>query len=103
MRFSKLFAAVSTVFGIVFLASVAHADVLDDIKKKGEIIIGTEAAYIPYEYFKDGKIIGYDVDLAEIFFGKNLGIKVTFVDTAWNGIIPALLAKKFDIIFSGMT
>jgi polar amino acid transport system substrate-binding protein len=103
MQFSRLVSLVSTIVGAVFLASFAHADVLDDIKKRGEIIIGTEAAYIPYEYFKDGKIIGYDPDLAEIFFVKGLGVKATFVDTAWNGIIPALLAKKFDIIFSGMT
>jgi len=103
MRFSKLFTAIFTVIGAAFLASAVHADVLDDIKKRGEIVIGTEAAYQPYEYFKDGQIIGYDVDLTEIFFAKNLGVKVKLVDTAWNGIIPALLAKKFDIIFSGMT
>ena len=103
MRFPTLFAAISTVIGAALLASAACADVLDDVKKRGEIVIGTEAAYQPYEYFKDGQIIGYDVDLADIFFAKNLGVKVKLVDTAWNGIIPALLAKKFDIIFSGMT
>jgi polar amino acid transport system substrate-binding protein len=103
MQFPRLVSLVSTIVGAVFLASLARADVLDDVKKRGEIIIGTEAAYIPYEYFKDGKIIGYDPDLADIFFVKGLGVKATFVDTAWNGIIPALLAKKFDIIFSGMT
>lgn len=103
MRLSVFLAVLCTAFGLLFGLCSARADVLDDIKKRGEIVIGTEAAYQPYEYFKDGQIIGYDVDLADIFFAKNLSVKVKLVDTAWNGIIPALLAKKFDIIFSGMT
>ncbi len=61
-----------------------------------------EAAYVPYEFFKDGKIIGYDPDIIDLFAPK-LGVKAQLVDTAWNGIIPALYAKKFDVIVSAMT
>jgi polar amino acid transport system substrate-binding protein len=84
------------------LGSAAMADALDDAKKRGELIIGMEAQYVPYEFFKDGQIIGYDVDILNKF-GEKLGVKVKLVDTEWNGIIPALLAKKFDAILSGMT
>jgi polar amino acid transport system substrate-binding protein len=80
----------------------ARADTLDDVKKRGTLIIGTEAAYVPYEFFKDGKIIGYDPDIIDHLVGK-LGVKAEIVDTAWNGIIPALYAKKFDVIISAMT
>ena len=80
----------------------AHADTLDEVKKRGTLIIGTEAAYVPYEFFKDGKIIGYDPDIIDHLVGK-LGVKAEIVDTAWNGIIPALYAKKFDVIISAMT
>jgi polar amino acid transport system substrate-binding protein len=80
----------------------AKADALDDVKKRGEMVIGMEVAYQPYEFFKDGQIIGYDVDIANEF-AKRLGVKVKFVDTEWNGIIASLLAKKFDTILSGMT
>jgi polar amino acid transport system substrate-binding protein len=82
--------------------SSARADTLDDIKKKGEMIVGMEAAYVPYEFFKDGKIVGYDCDIAEKIAAK-IGVKVSFVDTDWAGIIPALYAHKFDVIMSGMT
>jgi polar amino acid transport system substrate-binding protein len=61
-----------------------------------------EAEYVPYEFIKDGKIIGYDPDIIDIFV-KNLGVKPQLVDTAWAGIIPALYAGKFDCIISGMT
>jgi polar amino acid transport system substrate-binding protein len=80
----------------------ARADTLDDIKKKGEMVVGMEAAYVPYEFFKDGKIVGYDCDIAEKIAAK-IGVKVSFLDTDWAGIIPALYAHKFDVIMSGMT
>jgi polar amino acid transport system substrate-binding protein len=83
-------------------ASAASATTLDDIKTRGEMVIGMEVAYVPYEFFKDGEVEGYDVDIANAF-GKQLGVKVKFVDTEWAGIIPALLGKKFDAIISGMT
>jgi polar amino acid transport system substrate-binding protein len=73
-----------------------------DAKKRGTLIIGMEAAYVPYEYFQNGKIIGYDCDIAAVLCDK-LGVKPQFVDTAWAGIIPALYAGKFDCIISGMT
>src|SRR5260370_34924614 len=87
---------------VVVSASITSADVMDDIKKRGEMVVGMEVDNQPYEYFKDGEIVGYDVDLAKKLADK-LGIKVKFVDTEWSGIIPSLLAKKFDLIFSGMT
>ncbi len=81
---------------------LARADALADIKQHGEMVVGLEAAYVPYEYFDAGKIVGYDCDLATAIAGK-LGVKVRFVDTAWDGIIPALYANKFDAIISAMT
>jgi polar amino acid transport system substrate-binding protein len=81
---------------------VASADTLDDIKKKGEMVVGMEAAYVPYEFFKDGQIVGYDCDIARKVADK-IGVKATFIDTDWAGIIPALYAHKFDVIMSAMT
>jgi polar amino acid transport system substrate-binding protein len=80
----------------------ARADTLEEVKKRGTLIIGTEAAYVPYEFFKDGKIIGYDPDIADLMVPK-IGAKAEFIDTQWSGIIPALYAKKFDCIISAMT
>jgi polar amino acid transport system substrate-binding protein len=80
----------------------ARADAMADAKKRGTLMIGTEAAYVPYEFFKDGQIIGYDPDIMAII-GPKLGVKVQFIDTAWSGIIPALYAGKFDCIVSAMT
>jgi polar amino acid transport system substrate-binding protein len=80
----------------------ARADTLEEVKKRGTLMVGTEAAYVPYEFFKDGKIIGYDPDIADVMVPK-IGAKAEFIDTQWSGIIPALYAKKFDCIISAMT
>ena len=37
------------------------------MKKRGTLIVGMEAAYVPYEFFKDGKIIGYDPDIIDVW------------------------------------
>lgn len=42
------------------------ADTLDDVKKRGTLVVGTEAEYVPYEFYKDGKIVGYDPDIIQI-------------------------------------
>lgn len=75
---------------------------LEQIKKSGELRIGVEAAYPPFSFRKDGQIVGYDIDLADIF-AKALGVKPVVTDTAWAGVIPSLYAGKFDIIMSAMS
>jgi len=94
-------AASATLLSLPAIRS-ARADTLDEVKKRGTLVVGMEAAYVPYEFFKDGQIIGYDPDIMAII-GPKLGVKVQFIDTAWSGIIPALYAGKFDCIVSAMT
>ncbi len=80
----------------------AQGVTLAQIKASGELKIGCEAAYVPFTYRQDGRIVGYDVELAEIFC-KALGVRPNFIDTAWAGVIPSLYAKKFDVIMSSMS
>jgi polar amino acid transport system substrate-binding protein len=82
--------------------SFAAGLTLAEIKASGELRIGCEAAYVPFTYRENGKIVGYDVELAEAFC-KALGVKANFIDTAWAGVIPSLYAKKFDIVMSSMS
>lgn len=74
---------------------------LAKIKAAGELRIGCEAAFVPFTYREQGKIVGYDVDLMGNFC-HTLGVRATFVDTAWAGVIPSLYAKKFDTIVTSM-
>jgi polar amino acid transport system substrate-binding protein len=102
LRRSLLAGSAAAVGLSLFPVRGARADTLEEVKKRGTLMIGTEAAYVPYEFVKDGKIIGYDPDIIDIMV-KNLGVKADVIDTAWAGIIPSLYANKFDCIISAMT
>lgn len=72
-------------------------------KSAGEIKIGVDDSYPPMEYRDDkNNLVGFDVDFGNAV-GKKLGIKMTWVPTAWDGVIPALQSKKFDMILSSMS
>jgi polar amino acid transport system substrate-binding protein len=85
-----------------FAAAPAQAEALDAIKARGEMVIGMEVAYRPFEYFQNGETVGFDVDILKSM-AEALGVKLKTVDTAWAGILPALLERKFDAVLSGMT
>lgn len=72
--------------------------------EKDVLKVGMEIGYPPLEYYdKDGKTpIGFDVELGKAVAEK-LGLKVEFVDTAWDGIFAGLQTKKYDCIISGST
>jgi len=71
---------------------------LEKIKRTGELTVGTEAAFPPFEFVKDGKIVGYGSDiLAEVV--KEFGVKkFNQLDVPWQGILPGVLAGKFDFV-----
>jgi polar amino acid transport system substrate-binding protein len=101
-RRSLIIGSVAASTAGLFHIGTARADTMEEVKKRGTLMIGTEAAYVPYEFVKDGQIIGYDPDIIGIIV-KNLGVKADIIDTAWAGIIPSLYANKFDCIVSAMT
>ncbi len=82
---------------------LAKKSTIEEIQKRGVLRVGLEAGYLPFEMAdKSGNFIGFDVDMAKEM-AKAMGVKLEIVNTAWDGIIPALVTKKFDIIMSGMT
>lgn len=82
---------------------LAKSSTLEKILARGELLVGMEAGYAPFELTdKKGEIVGFDVDIAKEM-AKAMGVKLTLVNTAWDGIIPALMTEKFDIVMSGMT
>ncbi len=76
---------------------------LNQIIERGELRVGMEPGYMPFEMKdKKGNIIGFDVDFAKKM-AKDMGVKLKLVPTTWDGIIAALIIEKYDIIMSGMT
>jgi polar amino acid transport system substrate-binding protein len=82
----------------LILPSIAKAETtLERIRKAGSVTVATEAAYPPFEFVQDGKIVGYGKDLLTEVIAA-LGIKLVQLDVPWQGVLPGLLAAKFDFV-----
>lgn len=85
----------------LMVAPLASAGVVEDALERGTLRVGF-SSFVPWAMrAKDGEFIGFEVDVAREV-AKDMGLELELVPTAWDGIIPALLGGKFDIIISGM-
>jgi polar amino acid transport system substrate-binding protein len=72
-------------------------ETFDRIRATNKVVVGTEAAFPPFEFIEDGKIVGYGKDLLTYII-KDMGVELEQLDLPWQGILPGLLAKKFDFV-----
>ena len=92
----RLIAAVS----IALLAVSAGPAVAKDWTT---IRFGTDASYAPFESkAPDGKLVGFDIDLGNEICAR-LKAKCVWLENDFDGMIPALKAKKFDAVLSSMS
>ncbi|TDV03516.1 transporter substrate-binding domain-containing protein [Paraburkholderia caballeronis] len=79
------------------------SDLLGRINANKEITIATEARYAPFEYVDNGKIVGYDADLMAYVLKSLPDVKVKQLDLPFQGLLPGLDAKRFDIVVTAVT
>lgn len=74
---------------------------IENVVKRGTLRVGF-SSFVPWAMQdKDGKYIGFEIDVATRL-AQDLGVKLQLVPTNWDGIIPALLSGKFDVIIGNM-
>ncbi len=89
---------------ITLLAAVLTVSLMAGAAQAGQKVkIGTEGAYPPFNSIdKDGKLVGFDIDIANALCDA-AGFECEFVVQDWDGMIPGLLAKKYDAIVASMS
>ena len=93
MKFRKLITALTAVTLILGTGSVQAAD----------LRVGVEGAYPPFSWKEsDGTLKGFDIEIAEAICAE-MNRKCVLIEQDWDGMIPALLAKKFDTIIASMS
>ena len=87
--------------GALVALSLAMAPAAE-AKEWTTVRIGVDATYPPFESVDpQGKIVGFEIDYANALCAK-MHVTCTFQNQDWDGVIPALLAGKFDAIMSSM-
>ena len=107
----KVITALKSIFIATFVALIGlgssasfaqEESILVEIQKRGVLKVGL-STFVPWAMRdKDGNLIGFEVDVATQL-AEDMGVEIEFVPTQWSGIIPALIAKKFDVIIGGMS
>lgn len=97
---SLLFRRVRTLmFALTALPLVSHAAV--ETIAPGKLTYGTAATFMPFEFVKEGKLTGFDIDLINAL-SKEIRLTPAPMPMEFKGLIPALQGKRLDIINSAM-
>jgi polar amino acid transport system substrate-binding protein len=103
MKFKGLivvFLALALTVGMVVTAS---AGTLADIVQRGELRVVVQSGAAPYAFIdKSGNPTGSMVEFSREM-AKRMGVKLKVLDFDWDGLIPALLSGKADILAADMT
>src|SRR5437762_90756 len=100
----RLIAAVlAGLAGTMMFAGLAQADAMDDIKKKGVLVVGVKTDYPPWgTRDASGNIVGMEPDMAADV-AKRLGVKVELVAVVSSNRMQFLQQGKIDLMIATMS
>ncbi len=103
MKKVKVFTVLVSLAIFFGFLGIASAGTLDEIAQRGEIRIACQTQGAPFSFVdRNGKRTGSSVELCNMI-AKEMGVKVKFLNYDWDGLIPALLSKKADMLAADMT
>jgi polar amino acid transport system substrate-binding protein len=80
----------------------ADAGVLSGIEKSGELVLGTSGNMPSMSETRDGKLVGFDIDLARLM-ASGMGVKLKIETMAFDELLPALEKGDVDVVISNVT
>jgi polar amino acid transport system substrate-binding protein len=102
MRTAILTKLILTAACVLATSPLARADKLDEVKARGRLVVGTSDTSPPFSARENGKVVGYDVDLAARV-AKRLALPMETLSIVNADRIPALQQDRVDLVASGIT
>lgn len=84
---------------MVLLAAPAQARTFDEIKKDGKIVIATEGAFPPFNFFRGPSLTGFEVDLAEAL-AKKMGVAIEWRALSFDALLAGLRQDRWDLVIA---
>lgn len=83
-------------------AAPAEKTLLDEIRERGYIVIGTEGNWSPWTYHDESdKLTGFDVEVGKLI-AEHLGVEARFEEAAWESLLAGVQSGRFDLICNGV-
>lgn len=101
-KFISVLLTVALCAALLCACGKQEGDLLAAIQERGELIVAMEGTWSPWTYHDDsGELVGYDVEVANAIAEK-LGVKATFVEGGWDGLLAGLESGRYDIMVNGV-
>jgi len=84
---------------LAFAATSAQARTFDEIKKDGKIIVATEGAFPPFNYFEGPKLTGFEIDVAEAL-AKRMGLPIEWRALSFDALLAGLRQDRWDMVIA---
>jgi polar amino acid transport system substrate-binding protein len=93
----KTMRTITTILAFMMLLAVATA-----CTPKESLTMATNAEFPPYEFYKGGKIVGIDAEIAEAI-AKKIGMKLSIEDIEFDSVVPSIETGKYSMAMAGLT
>jgi polar amino acid transport system substrate-binding protein len=84
---------------LIAVAANTHARTFEEIKADGKIIVASEGAFPPFNYFQGPKLSGFEIDVAEAL-AKKMGVKVEWKALSFDALLAGLRQDRWDLVIA---
>jgi polar amino acid transport system substrate-binding protein len=84
---------------LLFAAPIANARTFEQIKADGKIVIASEGAFPPFNYFEGPKLTGFEIELGEAI-AQELGVKVEWKALSFDALLAGLRQDRWDAVIA---
>src|SRR6476469_8589819 len=85
--------------GVAASVPMAHARTLDEVKASGKLIVATEGAYPPFNYYQGAKLTGFEVELGEAI-ARKMGLAIEWKALAFDALLAGLKQDRWDMVIA---